>query len=100
MAGMCTVPSNRSDGSATRSRDVPLAVNAGASNVLLSTISLRTLYPFPFLDFFAHQHDPVSGTCHRAADVDQILLAIHALDPQTDLRVSRRAVVAGHLLAL
>src|SRR5512134_1399179 len=45
-------------------------------------------------------HDPVPRARHRAADEEQVALGVHLDDPEPQLGVPRRAVVARHLLAL
>src|SRR6266568_2462152 len=88
---MFTVPSNRSTGSATFSRAVPLAVYAAAFIVVVSAISLCLLL---------HEDDAVRRTGNRATDVNQVSLRIDALDAKMSLRVSLVTVLTGHLLAL
>src|SRR5688572_489901 len=88
---MFTVPSNRSSGSATRSRSVPNAVYAAAFSVSVSAMRSALL---------ADEEDPVRGTRHRASDVDEVPFHVDLLDAEVRLRVPRGAVVTGHLLAL
>src|SRR5688500_11452933 len=88
---MFTVPSNRSSGSATRSRSVPNAVYAAAFSVSVSAIRSALL---------ADEEDPVRGTSHRAADVDEVPFHIDLLDAEIRLRMPRGAVVPRHLLPL
>src|SRR5215210_3624322 len=78
ITGMFTVPSNRSAGSSTFSRAVPLAEYAAAFIVVVSAISLTLLL---------HEHDAVGRTGHRTADVNQISLGIDALDAKVRLCV-------------
>src|SRR5262249_16809377 len=95
---MFTVPSNSVVGSATRSRAVPSAVYAAAWNVEGSAISLACC-PAGRLRRLLHDDDPVRGTGHGAADVDQVPLRVDLRDAQPDLRVTLRAVVARHLFS-
>src|SRR5512141_860866 len=88
---MFTVPSNSSAGSETLSRAAPLAVYAAAFIVVVSAISLCLLL---------HEHDAVGRAGYRTTDVDQVALGIDALDAKMRLRVTMRAIVSGHLLAL
>src|ERR1035441_6561908 len=48
----------------------------------------------------ADEHDPVPGTGHRAADVDQVALRVDLLHAEMRLRAAFGSEVAGHLLAL
>src|SRR5829696_342994 len=52
------------------------------------------------LPLLANDDDPVRRAGYGAADVDQIALGVHLLDPQADLGVPLGAVVTRHLLAL
>src|SRR5262245_39728766 len=88
---MLTVPSKSVAGRVTFSRGVPNAVNAAASNVVVSVIALPLL---------PDEHEAVRRTGHRAADVDQMPLRIDLLHAEIDLCVSRRAGVARHALSL
>src|SRR4029079_7926576 len=58
---------------------------------------IRVSHGLPLL---ANDDDPVRRAGDGAADVDQIALRVHLLDPQADLGVPLRAVVTRHLLAL
>src|ERR1700722_655549 len=89
MTGTLTVPSNGSVGRGSRSRAVPKDENTAASNVSATGSALLT-----------DDDDPVLGTGHRAADVDEMALRIDLLDAKMSLRVLLVAVVTGHLLAL
>src|SRR3984957_20446571 len=89
MTGTLTVPSNGSVGRGSRSRAVPKDENTAASNVSATGSALLT-----------DDDDPVLGTSHRAADVDEMALRVDLLDPEMSLRVLLVAVVTGHLLAL
>src|SRR5690349_21309665 len=52
------------------------------------------------LTLLPHDDDAVGRTGNGATDVDQIAIRIDLLDAEVSLRVTRRAVVARHLLAL
>src|SRR5215216_5058098 len=90
---MFTVPSNSCSGSAIFSRAVPCAVKAPAWNVVLSAMRSS-------LSLLLHDDDAVGRTGDGAADVDQVAIHVDLLDTEMGLRVTRRTVVAGHLLAL
>src|SRR5665647_840099 len=81
-----------SSGSATRSRAVPLPVYAAASKLLVVSAMALTLLPY--------EENSIRRTGNRAAHVNEIALDVDLFDPEIDLRVPLRAVMAGHFLAL